>query len=76
MNIKSFRAQVESLSTHVLFEYNGQNCGVDPFNCKHFDIWCGENFAEAKSIDEVFELPIFDGKSLTDIYEKITNIEY
>jgi len=60
----------------VLFDCNGQNCGVDPFNCRHFDIWYGENFVGAKSIDEVFELLFFNGKLLIDIYEKITNISY
>ena len=67
---------MESLSTYMLFDYNGQNCGVDPFNCRDFDMWYGENFVEVKSIDEVFELLFFNGKLLIDIYEKITNISY
>ena len=54
---------------NVLFEYNGKECGVDPFNEKHFDMWCGDDFMEAHSIAEVMRaLPFaYEGKAWEDI---------
>ena len=67
MTAKELRDRIESLCTHVLFDYNGKECGVDPFNAKHFDVWCGDKFMEAHSIDE--------GKALEDIVDQLENVE-
>ena len=75
MTAKDLRDRIESLCTHVLFEYNEKECGVDPFNAKHFDVWCGDDFMEAHSIDEVMKTPFFDGKALEDIVDLLENIE-
>ena len=31
MTVKRLRDRIGSLCTHVLFDYNGKACGVDPF---------------------------------------------
>lgn len=61
--------------SHILFEYNGKECGVDPFSTTKYDVWCGDELRQVESVDEVMALTIFDGKSLNDIAEVITNIE-
>lgn len=75
MRTADMRARIESLSSHVLFDYNGKHCGIDPFAHDHFDMWCGEDTMTAKSIDEVMQVPFFNGKALQDIMDKIQNIE-
>lgn len=75
MTAKELRGRIESLCTHILFDYNGKECGVDPFNTEHFDMWCGDAFMEAHSTDEVMQVPFFDGKALEDIADQIENVE-
>ena len=39
-------------------------------------LMCGENLVKAKSIDDVMNLKIFDGKTLDEIFEEITDFDY
>lgn len=75
MMVKELKDRIGSLYTHVLFDYKGKECGVDPFNAKHFDMWYGDKFMEAHSIEEVMKSPFFDGKALEDIAGQLKNIE-
>lgn len=75
MTAKELKDRIESLCTHVLFDYNGKECGVYPFNAKHFDMWYGDKFTEAHSIDEVMKAPFFEGKALQDIVDQLENVE-
>lgn len=75
MTAKELRGRIESLCTHILFDYNGKECGVDPFSTEHFDMWCGDAFMEAHSTDEVMQVSFFDGKALEDIADQIENVE-
>lgn len=75
MTSDNLKNQIDSLISHVLFDYNGKPCGVDPINHHHFDVWCGDKVFSSKSINEVMETPFFDGKSLEEICNDITNIE-
>ena len=75
MTVKDLRDRINSICTHVLFDDNGKECGVDPFNEKHFDMWCGDDFMEAHSIDEVMKVPFFEGKALEDIAGQLENVE-
>lgn len=76
MTIRQLKDYVESLTSHVVFEYGGKNCGIDPFSRNHFDMWYGDEYYKAESIDDVMNYPLFDGKSLTEIFEEITALEY
>ena len=67
---------IQKLTSHVLFEYKGTNCGIDPFSAYHFDMWYGKDYYKAESIDEVMNHPLFDGKSLTEIFGEITNLDF
>ena len=75
MTAIELRDRIKSLCTHVLFDYNGKECGVDPFNAKHFDMWYGDTFIEAHSIDEVMKTPFFGGKDLENIVDQLENVE-
>jgi hypothetical protein len=75
MTAKGLRDRINSICTHVLFDYNGKECGVDPFDEKRFDMWCGDKFMEAHSIDEVMKTPFFEGKALEDIIDQLKNVE-
>lgn len=54
---------------------NGKDCGVDPFTHKNFDMWYGEEEIKAGSIDEVMNTSFFGGHVLTDIADKIKNLD-
>ena len=75
MTAKDLRDRINSICTRVLVDYNGKECGVDPFNEKHFDMWCGDDFMEAHSIDEVMQAPFFEGKPLEEIVDQLENVE-
>lgn len=62
---------IDSHVSHVLFEYHGKDCGIDPFNDTEIDVWYGDKSETMTSIDDVFNLPFFDGKSLTEIFPEI-----
>lgn len=76
MNLIDLKKQIESLVGFIGFDYDGDNCGIDPINKNHFEMWCGEDFIIAKSIDEVMNATIFNGKSLIQIYDMIENLDY
>lgn len=75
MTAIEIKKRIRSLCTHVLFEYRGKSCGIDPFSEDHFDMWCGEDAMVAKSIDEVMQAPFFDGNALQDIIGEIEETE-
>ncbi len=76
MKITEFKNRVSSLISFIGFEYEGKSCGIDPINKSHFEMWCGDNYIVAKSIDEVMNTKIFNGHSLSEIYPQITNLDY
>ncbi len=75
MTATELRKQVESLISHVLFAYNGKPCGIDPISHQQIDVWYGDAVFTAKSVDEAMNSPFFDGKSLSQICENMTNID-
>ena len=38
-------------------------------------MWCGDDFMEAHSIDEVMRAPFFEGKPLEEIVDQLENVE-
>ena len=76
MNIKEFENYINSLTSHFLFDFNNKKCGVDPLSKDEFDVWYGEELHTVKSVEEVMTIPIFDGSSLTQIFNKIKNVDY
>ncbi len=76
MEPEELKGRIQSLATHILFDYKGVAGGVDPFNAGDFDLWYGDVYLKAHSIEEVMTAPVFDGKSLNDIATELKNIEY
>ena len=76
MTLTQFKAYMEHLVGCVNFEYNGYSCGVDPIGRGQYDMWCGEDTATVTSVDDVLTTEIFNGKSLTDIWNDISELDY
>lgn len=75
MTVAQLKNDLKNLIHYATFEYKGKRCGVDPVSKKHFDMWYGENDYAAKSIDEVMSHPLFDGKTLPEIFDDIIDLE-
>lgn len=76
MNNDTLKKKIDSLSSHILFNYKEMSCGIDPLNRNHIDMWYGNNSITVKSIDRVMSEPFFDGKCLNDIASEIQNVEW
>lgn len=76
MKLNDLKTRIYSLVSHVLFDYSGKPCGVDPLNHSHYDMWYGDEAITVDSIDSVMTTPFFDGKSLTQIFDDIENLDY
>lgn len=67
--------RIYSLVSFLGFDYEGVACGVDPINHSCYNMWYGDNDYTAKDIEEVMSVPLFNGKSLSQIYNSIEIIE-
>lgn len=76
MTKEYFIKYVGSVSSHVMFDYNGKYCLVDPISSDSIFISYDGNRMEAKSIDEVMHSPFFGGKSLDEIFDELDNFEW
>lgn len=71
MTAEKIKNRVGEICSHFTFDYNGKCCGVDPLSRNNFDMWCGDENFNAKSLDEVMNTKLFDGECLNDIADKI-----
>lgn len=76
MTITEVKDYLPNLISHITFDYNGYSCGVDPLAVGAFDMWYGNKEITVKSIDEVLNTKFFDGESLTDIWDDVTELDY
>lgn len=76
MSITELKKYLSDLVSHVTFEYDGYNCGIDPFSADMYEVWCGDFGVTANSIDEVMNGAFFNGNSLIDIWDDVINVEY
>lgn len=76
MTIAEVKNYLAGLTSHIMFEYNGKSCGVDPLSLNKFDMWYGSEGTSVSSINEVMTTKFFDGKSLEEIWDDITELEY
>ena len=65
------KARLNEMCTHILFFYNGYQCGIDPISRTHFDMWYGDKDFKAISIDEAMTVNLFGGKCLNEIADDI-----
>lgn len=76
MTIADVKNYLASLTSHIMFEYDGKSCGVDPLSKNKFNMWYGSEGITANSIGEVMTTKFFNGKSLEDIWDDITELEF
>lgn len=76
MTADDVKNRLEEICNCFQFEFNGKPCGVDPFSREDFDVWCGEDFMKATSIEEVMGIKFFDGKALNEIVNEIEIIDW
>ncbi len=76
MTITQAKKFLGNLTSHMTFDYDGHDCGVDPLSLNSFDIWCGNEEVNVSSVEEALNTKLFDGKSLIDIWDDITDLEY
>lgn len=53
MTIADVKNYLASLTSHIMFEYDGKSCGVDPLSKNKFNMWYGSEGITVNSIGEV-----------------------
>ena len=76
MTIQELKVHLTNLVGHVTFIYNGFSCGIDPLAKDLFEVWCGDDAFSVSSVDEVLNDELFDGRSLTDIWDDVTDLDF
>ena len=76
MTISKVKNYLSNLTGHITFEYNGHSCGIDPLALNSFDMWYDNDEATVDSVDEVLYNKFFDGKSLTEIWNDVTELDF
>lgn len=76
MSITEVKKFLTTVFSHVTFEYNGLNCGIDPYNKAKFVMWYGDKTTTVNSIEAVMTTKFFDGKSLEEIWNDIVELDY
>ena len=82
MMAEKIKNRLLECASHMCFDYNGKDCGVDPFYIPeerkiYFNMWYGENTVHtAHDIDEVMTINFFDGKSLNEIADTVEITEW
>lgn len=72
MTVTQLRQRILDMTDDVCFAYDGKDCCINPHNDKRIDVGYNDTVTQCKSIDDVFDLPLFDGKALRDIVGEIT----
>ncbi len=52
------------------FEYKGKHCGIDPIE-DYFVMWYGDTDYIARSLEAIFTVKLYDGKTLEEILPDI-----
>ena len=76
MTLDLFEHHISNLIGSVQFDYNGYSCGVDPIGHTRYDVWYGNTVVTVTSVDDVLCTTIFNGKTLLDIWDDLTEFDY
>ena len=76
MTILEVKNHLSGLIGHILFKFNGYSCGIDPLAKNSFDMWYGDHEITVDSIEKVLNVKFFGGKSLAEIWNDVTEIDY
>lgn len=80
MMLLDIKTRLDEFCNIFQFEYQGMNCYLDPISRYDkwiFDVVCGEDYKSMSfdGLDAVLTVPLFLGKSLTEIYTDIDIID-
>lgn len=81
MTADKIKKRIADCVTMFGFDYKGKNGGVDPYYIPETDsfefyLFYDEYEKNVYSIDEVMSTPFIDGKTLSDLSDKITITEW
>jgi len=81
MTLTEIEKRLNEFCNIFRFEYQGLNCYLDPMSRYDkwiFDVVCGDFYERMTfdDLDAVLSAPLFQGKSLTEIYSDIDIIEF
>ena len=76
MTLTELKKYLKALNGAVTFDYNGYSCGIDPLSANEFDMWYGDKSITLDSLDDVFNHNFFDGNSLFEIWDDISEIDF
>lgn len=76
INAEDIQSRLLEFAGLMVFVYNGLYCDIDPFNYNHFHVTCDGAEYDMSSIKQVFSFPVFNGKSLNDIVDKIEILDW
>ncbi len=76
MTILEIKKHISDLVGHITFTFNGYSCGIDPLSLDSFDMWYGDDEITVDSIEKVLNVKFFGGKSLTEIWDDVTDVDY
>lgn len=76
MTVDKLKKEISNNFPTVTFMYNDKDCGIDPLGIHEYDVWCGDEVRTVENLDDVFTIQIFDGKSLSEIIDDITELDY
>ena len=80
MSTTELKDFISKCSTMLYFRYCGKEGHVDPYYMQpnHYEylLWYDGNEKTVHSIDAVMSAPFFDGHSLAEIADKLTDIDW
>lgn len=71
MTPQILKAEILSILNDIVFEYNGKSACINPYSTSKFEVGFGEVSKVYDDIDCLMSDPIYDGKCLNDIADKI-----
>jgi len=80
MNAEELKAEIAKCYTIIYFRYCGKDGHVDPYYAVKkgysYLLWYDGNEKLVHNIDEVMNTPFFDGHTLDEIADKLTDIDW
>ncbi len=73
---KMIRDYIDSGASMLYFQYHDKEGHVDPYGPTEFLLWFEGEERTVHSLDEVMNTPFWDGKSLAEIAEEVTDITW
>ena len=70
MNCEEIREALWNDRDCQFFEYHGRECIIHPFH-GGYELWYGKKRCQVEKAEDVFRVPLFDGRALEEITGEI-----